>query len=141
MLMTTADYRESLRAYHPRVFVDGRRIESVADEPSLAPGINGVGVTYDLAHRPEHAALMTARQSWSGTTINRMTHVDETSADLLAKLEAVRLVCRISGCAQRYLVHDACAALRTAVHQHGAGLLAHPPKKRESVERSNQHRP
>ena len=117
MLMTAADYRESLRAHHPLVFVDGERIESVADAPSLAPGINGVGVTYDLAHRPEHAAVMTARQSWSSQTINRMTHVDETAADLLAKLEAVRLVCRISGCAQRYLVHDACAALHQATRR------------------------
>ena len=47
MLMTSGDYRESLRRYSPRVFVDGRRVESVADEPSLAPGIAGVGVTYD----------------------------------------------------------------------------------------------
>ena len=36
MLMNAADYRESLRRYKPRVFVDGERIESVADEPPLA---------------------------------------------------------------------------------------------------------
>ena len=43
MLMTAADYRESLRAYKPRVFVNGNAVESVADEPLLAPGIAGVG--------------------------------------------------------------------------------------------------
>lgn len=107
MLMTAADYRESLRAYKPRVFVEGRAIESVADEPLLAPGINGVGVTYDLAHQAEHAKLMTAVQGTSGKTVNRMLHIDENSQDLLYKLEAVRLACRISGCAQRYLAHDA----------------------------------
>jgi 4-hydroxybutyryl-CoA dehydratase/vinylacetyl-CoA-Delta-isomerase len=107
MLMTAAGYRESLRAYKPRVFVNGRAVPSVADEPSLAPGVNAVGVTYDLALAPEHQAIMTARQGTSGKTVNRMLHIDETSADLLAKLEAVRLVCRISGCAQRYLTHDA----------------------------------
>jgi 4-hydroxybutyryl-CoA dehydratase/vinylacetyl-CoA-Delta-isomerase len=107
MLMDAAAYRESLRAYRPRVFVNGKRVESVADEPLLAPGINGVGVTYDFAHRPEHLALMTARQSTSGKTVNRMLHVNETSTDLLYKLEAVRLVCKVSGCAQRYLSHDA----------------------------------
>ena len=107
MLMPAAEYRDSLRRYHPRVFVNGRRVESVADEPLLAPGIAGVGVTYDFALMPEHAALMTARQGTSGKTVNRMLHIDETSTDLLYKLEAVRLVCRESGCAQRYLVHDA----------------------------------
>jgi len=106
MLMSSAEYRESLRRYKPRVFVNGQQIESVADEPLLAPGIAGVGVTYDFAKRPEHAALMTARQGTSGKIVNRMLHIDETSTDLLYKLEAVRLVCRESGCAQRYLVHD-----------------------------------
>jgi 4-hydroxybutyryl-CoA dehydratase / vinylacetyl-CoA-Delta-isomerase len=107
MPMSAAAYRDSLRRYRPRVFVNGRRVESVADEPLLAPGIAGVGVTYDFALRPEHAALMTARQGTSGKTVNRMLHIDESSTDLLYKLEAVRLVCRESGCAQRYLAHDA----------------------------------
>lgn len=111
MMMTADGYRDSLRAYKPRVFVNGQAVESVADEPLLAPGIAAVGVTYDLAHREEHAALMTARQGTSGKAVNRMLHIDETAADLLAKLEAVRLVCRISGCAQRYLAHDALNAL------------------------------
>ena len=62
MLMTAADYRESLRALKPRVFVNGRQVASVADEPLLAPGINAIGVTYDFAQRAEYAALMTATQ-------------------------------------------------------------------------------
>ncbi|MCC2104143.1 MAG: 4-hydroxyphenylacetate 3-hydroxylase, partial [Hyphomicrobiales bacterium] len=107
MLMNAADYRESLRAYSPRVFIEGRQIDSVADEPLLAPGVAGVGVTYDFAHVEAHRKLMTATQPTSGKTVNRMVHVSENSADLLAKLEAVRLVCKTSGCAQRYLTHDA----------------------------------
>jgi 4-hydroxybutyryl-CoA dehydratase / vinylacetyl-CoA-Delta-isomerase len=50
---------------------------------------------------------MTTHQSTSGKTVNRMLHIDETSTDLLYKLEAVRLVCKVSGCAQRYLAYDA----------------------------------
>ena len=107
MLMDAAGYRESLRAYRPRVFVGGQRIESVADEPLLRPGINGIGVAYDLAHDETYRPIMTAVQGSSGKSVNRMLHIDASSSDLLAKLEAVRLVCRISGCAQRYLDHDA----------------------------------
>lgn len=117
MLMSAAEYRESLRRYRPRVFLDGRAVESVADEPLLAPGINAVGVTYDFARRPEHAAIMTARQGTSGKTVNRMLHINETSTDLLYKLEAVRLVCQESGCAQRYLSHDALNALFQATRR------------------------
>jgi len=107
MLMTAADYRESLRRYSPRVFVNGEAVPSVADEPRFAPGLNAVGVTYDFAHVADHAPIMTARQGTSGKTVNRMLHINETSTDLLSKLEAVRLVCKVAGCAQRYLTHDA----------------------------------
>jgi 4-hydroxybutyryl-CoA dehydratase/vinylacetyl-CoA-Delta-isomerase len=128
MLMTAAGYRESLRHYSPRVFVNGHAVASVADEPQLAPGINAVGVAYDLAHRPEHAALMTARQGTSGRIVNRMTHLDETSTDLLYKLEAVRLICRTSGCALRYLTHDGLGALiqatRRADDNHGTDYFS-----------------
>ncbi len=96
MLMTAADYRESLRRYRPRVFVNGEAVASVADEPLLAPGVAGVGVTYDFAHRAEHVPIMTARQATSGKIVNRMLHINESSQDLLYKLEAVRLVCRTS---------------------------------------------
>ena len=58
MLMTSAEFRESLRSYKPRVFVNGQRIDSVADSPLLAPGINAIGVTYDYALDPQHQVLM-----------------------------------------------------------------------------------
>ena len=113
-MLTAEEYRESLRRYRPRVFVDGEAVASVADEPRLAPGIAAIGVTYDYATRPEHAEVMTAKQAISGLTVNRLAHLNETTHDLLQKLEAVRLVCRDSGCAQRYLTGDGLNALSAA---------------------------
>jgi 4-hydroxybutyryl-CoA dehydratase/vinylacetyl-CoA-Delta-isomerase len=110
-LMTGHDYRESLRRLRPVVYVDGRRVESVADEPALRPGVNALAHTYDAAHVAALAPLMLARQSATGRTVNRMLHVDESAGDLLNKLEAVRLLCQETGCAQRYLAHDALGAL------------------------------
>jgi 4-hydroxybutyryl-CoA dehydratase/vinylacetyl-CoA-Delta-isomerase len=40
-----------------------------------------------------------------------MAHVDTGSDDLLDELEAVRLLCQETGCAQRYLARDALAAI------------------------------
>jgi len=111
MLMSSVDYRESLRRYSPRVFVDGERINNVVDAPALQPGINALGLTYDYALRDELAPIMRAVQASSGKTVNRMLHVDQSSADLLNKLEAVRVLCQETGCAQRYLAHDAFSAL------------------------------
>ncbi|MEO7335504.1 MAG: 4-hydroxyphenylacetate 3-hydroxylase N-terminal domain-containing protein [Caldimonas sp.] len=114
MFMNAAEYKESLRRYKPRVFVDGEQLGSVADAASMQPGINALGVTYDYALRDELAPLMRAVQSTSGKTVNRMLHIDESSGDLLNKLEAVRVLCQETGCAQRYLAHDAFNALDQA---------------------------
>ena len=51
-LMTGAAYRESLRRLRPVVYVDGHRVESVADAPSLQPGVQALGVT-PAAIKPE----------------------------------------------------------------------------------------
>ncbi len=110
-LMSGADYRESLRRHRPTVFVDGRRIESVVDEPALQPGINAIALTYDRALDPHYERLMTAVQHTSGRRVNRFSHLNTGAGDLLNKLEAVRLVCQETGCAQRYLTHDALNAI------------------------------
>ncbi len=114
MLMTGQDYRASLRRYQPRVFVNGRQIESVADEPLLTPGVNGVALTYDFALREDYAPLMQASRPdlAGGQPVNRMIAIPASTDDLLNKLEAVRLVCQETGCAQRYLGGDALAAIR-----------------------------
>ena len=110
-MMTGADYRESLRRYQPTVFVDGRRVASVADERAFQPGINAIALTYDHAHDARYAPIMTALQHTSGQRVNRLTHINTCSADLLNKLEAVRLICQETGCAQRYLTQDAMNAI------------------------------
>ena len=48
-LMSGDDFRESLRRYKPRVFLDGQQVASVADERGFGPGINAIALTYDYA--------------------------------------------------------------------------------------------
>src|SRR5512141_723212 len=128
MLMSAADYRESLRRHHPVVYVDGRQIDSVADEPALAPGVNAIALTYDLALRESTRALMRADTPDAAHPVNRMLAIPRTTTDLLNKLEAVRLVCQETGCAQRYLAGDALTALHHGTHcidaEHGTDYHA-----------------
>jgi 4-hydroxybutyryl-CoA dehydratase / vinylacetyl-CoA-Delta-isomerase len=111
LLLTGGEYRESLKSYSPTVFVDGRRIDRVEKERSLQPGINAIALTYDFAHQERTKPLMTAVEASTGQTVNRFTHINRSSGDLLNKLEAVRLVCQETGCAQRYLTQDAMNAI------------------------------
>ena len=60
-MKTKEEYIESLRKLKPRVYVDGKLIESVPDEPSLRPGVNNVGATYEYAEKPEYRDLFVAK--------------------------------------------------------------------------------
>ncbi len=106
-LMSGDAYRESLRRYKPKVFVDGREVTSVVDDPSLRPGVNALAFTYDYALRDELEPIALATQTSRNRVVSRMLHVNESAGDLLNKLEAVRVLCQETGCAQRYLAHDA----------------------------------
>jgi len=120
MFMSALEYLESIRRLSPRIFLDGAPAK--ADDPRLMPGINAIGVTYDMALDPSLTPLMRATQHTSGREINRMLHLDRTPQDLINKLEAVRLMCREAGCAQRYLCHDAFNALYQTTHAMAADL-------------------
>jgi 4-hydroxybutyryl-CoA dehydratase/vinylacetyl-CoA-Delta-isomerase len=114
-LMSGDEYRESLRKCCPVVYLDGHLVESVVDEPAFKPGVNALAFTYDYALKPELAPLALANQSKRNRVVSRMLHVNESSGDLLNKLEAVRVLCQETGCAQRYLAHDAVNGIAQAV--------------------------
>lgn len=132
-------YRESLRRYHPRVFINGRQVDVVADEPLLAPGIAGVALTYDFALREDLAPWMRATTA-DGSAVNRMIAIPKDAGDLLDKLEAVRLVCRETGCAQRYLGGDGLAAVYQATYQLDADLgSAYHPRLLDYLRQVHTH--
>ena len=128
MLMSAADYRESLRRLKPNVFINGRKVESIADDEMLIPGINAIGVTYDYALDAKYRELALAEQHTSGKRVNRFLHINRNTSDLLAKLEYTRLVCQETGCAMRYLVMDGFNAVFQATHRIDAdrGTDYHP---------------
>ncbi|TWI58961.1 4-hydroxyphenylacetate 3-hydroxylase family protein [Halalkalibacter nanhaiisediminis] len=109
-LMTGNEYVESLREYNPDIQVKGKKVTSVADEPLFKPGINAIAVTYELAHQKKHQDIMLATLA-DGTRVNRLNALDYSADDLLKKLEMTRLICKWTGCGQRYLMHDALSAL------------------------------
>jgi 4-hydroxybutyryl-CoA dehydratase/vinylacetyl-CoA-Delta-isomerase len=51
-LKTPLQYVESLRELKIRAYVGGEIAKSVVDHPSVAPHINAVAKTYELAHDP-----------------------------------------------------------------------------------------
>src|SRR3546814_18921651 len=86
-LMSGDDYRESLRQYTPKVFVDGREVTSVVDESAFRPGVNALAYTYDYALRPELEPIALATQASRNRIVSRLLPVNKTSGDPTNQME------------------------------------------------------
>ena len=80
-LMTPQEYIDSLRKLNTRVYMFGENIENWVDHPMIRPSINCVAMTYALAQDPQYADLMTVKSSLTGHTINRFTHLHQSTED------------------------------------------------------------
>jgi 4-hydroxybutyryl-CoA dehydratase/vinylacetyl-CoA-Delta-isomerase len=107
-LKTPIEYVESLREMSIRAYVGGERVDSIVDHPAIAPHINTVAKTYELAHVEEHRDVMTAVSHLTGERIHRYTHIFGSAEDLVRKIQMLRLLGQVTGtCFQRCVGLDA----------------------------------
>jgi 4-hydroxybutyryl-CoA dehydratase / vinylacetyl-CoA-Delta-isomerase len=111
-MMTAEQYEASLRLLNLEVYMFGKRVENVVDDPIIRPSMKAVAATYELAQRPEYEAIMTATSHLTGKRINRFTHIHQNTDDLVRKSKMGRLLGRATGCCfQRCVGMDALNAL------------------------------
>ena len=112
MLMTAAQYIESLRKLDTRVYMFGEKIDNWVDHPIIRPSINCVAMTYGLANDPEYKDLMTATSNLTGETVNRFNHIHQSTEDLINKVKMQRLLGqKTASCFQRCVGMDAFNAM------------------------------
>ena len=111
-LKTAEQYVDSLRQLKICAYVGGERVHSLVDHPAIAPHINTVAKTYELAHQAEHREVMTAISHLSGERVHRYTHIFQSADDLVKKIQMLRLLGQTTGtCFQRCVGLDALNAL------------------------------
>ena len=111
-MMTARQYEESLKKLNLEVYMFGKRIENVVDDPIIRPSMNAVAATYELAQRPEWAELMTAASHLTGKRINRFCHIHQNRDDLVKKSKMGRMLGGHTACCfQRCVGMDALNAL------------------------------
>jgi len=111
-MKTGKEYEESLRKLNLVVYLFGKRVENVVDDPIIRPSMNAVKLTYDLAAMPEYEDLLTATSHITGKKINRFTHIHQSKEDLVKKTKMERLLGAQTGCCfQRCVGMDALNAL------------------------------
>ncbi|WP_461210804.1 4-hydroxyphenylacetate 3-hydroxylase family protein [Desulfocurvus sp. DL9XJH121] len=111
-MMTGEQYEESLRKLNLHVYMFGKKVENVVDDPIIRPSMNAVKLTYELAQNPQYEDLMTATSHISGKKINRFTHIHQNTEDLVRKTKMGRLLGSMTGCCfQRCVGMDALNAV------------------------------
>ena len=117
-LMSSEQYIESLRKLNTRVYMFGEKIENWVDHPMIRPSINCVAMTYELAQDPQYADLMTAKSNLTGNTINRFTHLHQSTDDLKKKVKMQRLLGqKTASCFQRCVGMDAFNAVFSTTYE------------------------
>ncbi len=111
-MKTGKEYEDSLRKLKLNVYLFGKKVENVVDDPMIRPSMNAVKLTYELAHQPEYEDLMVAVSHISGKKINRFTHIHQSTQDLVKKTKMGRLLgSQTACCFQRCVGMDALNAL------------------------------
>jgi len=101
-MKTAEQYIESIRELNATVYLFGKKVKSVPDDPILRPSLDAVARTYQMTTRPEYEDLMTDTSHLTGEKISRFTHVPMSVDDLVKKVRMVRLLAsRIATCFQR----------------------------------------
>jgi 4-hydroxybutyryl-CoA dehydratase/vinylacetyl-CoA-Delta-isomerase len=116
-LMNAKQYEESLRKLKLNVYMFGKKVENVVDDPIIRPSMNAVAATYEYAHKPEYEDLLTAKSHITGQKINRFTHIHQSVEDLVKKSKMGRLMGSLTACCfQRCVGMDALNALSITTH-------------------------
>ena len=109
-MRTSAEYRADMMKMKPNLYIGGQKVGR--DDPRIAPGINVMAVTFDVAQDPKWKGVATATSSITGQEINRWAHLPQSPYDLMQKQKMIRLGAQmVGGCIQRCMGHDAITAL------------------------------
>lgn len=111
-LMTPQAFEESLKQMNPRVFMNGKRVEDVLENPNTRTVVEANKASYEWALAPEYRDIMTCRSPLTNEIVNRYTHVSASVEDLVAKAQAGTFTAeRLGTCIYRCVGYDAFHAL------------------------------
>jgi 4-hydroxybutyryl-CoA dehydratase/vinylacetyl-CoA-Delta-isomerase len=111
-LMTGSQYMDSIRDLKLSAHILGKTAANTADHPLVRPSLRAVAATYDQAHDANDCGLFTAISPLTGKTVNRFSHLHQSAADLVRKVEMQRRCGNLTGCCfQRCVGMDAANAV------------------------------
>src|SRR4030042_6468818 len=111
-LMTPEQFEESLKIMKPRVFMNGKRVESVLKNRNTRTVVEANKASYAWALDPKSKDIMSCHSPLIDEVVNRYTHVSTSREDLVKKAEAGTFTAENLGtCIYRCVGYDAFPAL------------------------------
>ncbi|MGO8880767.1 MAG: 4-hydroxyphenylacetate 3-hydroxylase N-terminal domain-containing protein [Desulfomonilaceae bacterium] len=111
-LKTPEEFEARLRDKKPRVFMNGKRVENILENPNTRTVVESNKASYRWALDPEYSKIMSCYSPLINDTVNRYTHVSASVEDLVAKAQAGTFTAENLGtCIYRCVGYDAFHAL------------------------------
>jgi 4-hydroxybutyryl-CoA dehydratase/vinylacetyl-CoA-Delta-isomerase len=100
-VLTGAQYRESLKAFSPEVYIRGERVDKVYEHPLLMQTINHMAAGCDLAADPVNKGTFSVHSPLVNEDVTRIGHHIQTNLeDAVIKAKLTRQVSGRRICAQ-----------------------------------------
>ncbi len=107
-LMTPEQFEDSLKKLKPKVFMNGKRVHNVLENPNTRTVVEANKASYQWALDPKCKDTMTCHSPLIGETVNRYTYVSASNEDLIAKAKAGTFTAeRLGTCIYRCVGYDA----------------------------------
>ncbi|MBS4023809.1 MAG: aromatic ring hydroxylase [Dethiobacter sp.] len=111
-MRSAQEYRQSVAAQKPRLFLGGKKVEDVSSDPVMKSVVESTAKIYELAKDPRYTDIMTVRSHLTGEIINRNLHVAGSIDDLEKRAEMALLTSQKLGtCNYRCVGADCLNAL------------------------------
>jgi len=107
-LMTPEQFEDSLKKTKPRVFMNGKKVDSILENKNTRTVIEANKASYVWALDPRYRDLMTSYSPLINDVVNRYTTVSASTDDLVKKAEVGTLTAEMLGtCIYRCVGYDA----------------------------------
>jgi len=117
-LRTPEEYLERVRQLKPRVYLNGRRVESILENPVTRTIVEAVAKIYEITLDPKYREVMTAYSPYINDVVSRCVHISRSREDLEKRVEMAILTSRVLGtCNYRCVACDALHALASVTYE------------------------
>ena len=107
-LMTPEQFEESLKGLKPRVFMNGKKVDSILENRNTRTVVEANKASYEWALDPRYKDIMSCYSPLIDDVVNRYTHVSASTDDLVKKAEAGTFTAEMLGtCIYRCVGYDA----------------------------------